>query len=312
MTTTSRGSETPETLHQRAIACWQRGETAAALDAAREAVSSSLDLEILNDLGVMSAKVIGSAAGEAVFETVLAVDATREDARRNLDALRGAVNTKARAAEWRSSATLGGPDPMMPERAFPGMPGASVMREHALRYAFVLDLVAGHHVLDLGCGTGYGSEMLGWTAASVRGFDLWEPEAHERPRWPGGAVLTYGHDLCTNPLPRADIAVAFEVVEHLPDAPGALRTAWGAVDAMIISFPNPVYHGSHHNPYHVNDWPLDEVERQLSESAVARFSSMEIVHFKQDHLDGSGGMVMPGRDPEASYWILVARGLELR
>lgn len=312
MTTTSRGSETPEVLHKRAIDCWQRGETAAALDAARQAVSSSLDLEILNDLGVMSAEIIGVAAGEAVFETVLTVDGTREDARRNLTALREVPATKSRAADWRSSATLGGPDPLMPERAFPGMPSGGVMREHALRYAFVLDLVAGHEVLDLGCGTGYGSEMLGWTATSVRGFDLWEPEAHERPRWPGGAVLRYGHDLCTNPLPRADIAVAFEVVEHLPDAPAALRTAWGAVDAMIISFPNPVYHGSHHNPYHVNDWPLDEVERQLSEAAAARFSSMEIVHFKQDHRDGSGGMVMPGRDPEASYWILVARGVALR
>ncbi len=312
MTTNSRNSKTPQTLHQRAIECWQRGETAAALDAAREAVSSSLDLEILNDLGVMSAEIIGAAAGEAVFETVLAVDGTREDARRNLAVLREGPGPVPRTADWRSSETLGGPDPMMPERAFPGMPIAGVMREHALRYAFVLDLVAGHQVLDLGCGTGYGSEMLGWTAASVRGFDLWEPEHHERPRWPGGAVLTYGHDLCTNPLPRADVAVAFEVVEHLPDAPAALRTAWGAVDAMIISFPNPVYHGSHHNPYHVNDWPLDEVEQQLSEAAVARFSSMEITHYKQDHRDGSGGMVMPGRDPEASYWILVARGTALR
>jgi predicted TPR repeat methyltransferase len=30
-------------------------------------------------------------------------------------------------------------------------------------------------VLDLGCGTGYGTEMLSWTARRVRGFDRWEP-----------------------------------------------------------------------------------------------------------------------------------------
>ena len=67
------------------------------------------------------------------------------------------------------------------------------MSEHASRYALALVFAGGRHVLDLGCGTGYGSEMLTWAAASVRGFDLWRPGEHERPAWPGGAQRHYGH-----------------------------------------------------------------------------------------------------------------------
>lgn len=292
--------------HTRALELWETGNRDEALAALRRAVLSGLDLEAANDFGVVAAATIGEEAGRAVFETILALEPAHAQARENRDALGGAAGSDG---AWRRSTTLGGPDPDLPERAFPGMPAAPVMREHALRYAFTLDLVAGLDTLDLGCGTGYGSEMLSWAARSVRGFDLWEPDAAERPRWPGGAVLTYGHDLCRDRLPTADAAVMFEVMEHLADAPSALRRTWAAVDTLICSFPNPVFHGSHHNPYHVNDWPLDRVEREIADATVGRFGSVALAHWRQDYRDGSQGMILPGRDPEASYWIILARGV---
>ncbi len=212
--------------------------------------------------------------------------------------------TAGRRAGWRSSTTLGGADPLMPERAFPGMPHAQTMREHALRYAFALEHVAGVHVLDLGCGTGYGSEMLTWTARRVSGFDLWQPAAHELPAWPGGAVLSFGHDLCADPLPRAEVAVAFEVIEHLGDAPAALRHAFAAVQRLVLSFPNPTYHGSHHNAYHVNDWSLQELEHELCDAALGSFAQLDLHHWHQ----GPDGLIHEGRRPDASYWLLVSEG----
>jgi hypothetical protein len=292
-------------LHAGALAAWDAGRVDDARDLLTRHAAEPDRLEALNDLAVMLSAGGDDARARALLAAVVALDPHHEDAARNLGALTAG---DAGAASWRQAPTLGGPDPDLPERAFPGMPNAAVMREHALRYSWTLGLVGGLHVLDLGCGTGYGSEMLTWVAASVRGFDLWTPADDERPRWPGGAVLRYGHDLCRNPLPPADAAVMFEVIEHLEDAPAALRMAWRAADLLVTSFPNPVQHGSHHNPYHVNDWTLDEFERELADAAGVRFEAVEISHLNQDYREGRGGMILPGRDPDASYWIVVARG----
>jgi ubiquinone/menaquinone biosynthesis C-methylase UbiE len=284
------------TLHARAREAWGAGDTTGAFELLRRAVAASVDLELLNDFGVAALDAVGAPTARAILAAALAIDPERRDAADNLAIL----------TDWRASETLGGPNAELPERAFPGMPHGKVMADHARRYSFALDVVQGRNVLDLGCGTGYGSEMLTWTATSVRGFDLWQPDVHEVPVWPGGAELTWGHDLCRDALPAADAAIAFEVLEHLADAPAALRLAWQAAPLLVVSFPNPTYHGSHHNPYHVNDWSLDVVEQELRSAAAVRFGQVELAHYRQD----GTGAILPGRDPQASYWLIVARGSE--
>ena len=298
---------------EQALAALEDGRTAEAHEWLRQALAEATELEWLNDLAVLSHQRGRADEAEALLHAVLAIDPERTDAAENLAALAEAAGQlaegEARAdARWRRSQTLGGPDPGMYERAFPGMPRPDIISEHTSRYAYALSLVGGKHVLDLGCGTGYGSEMLSWSAASVRGFDLWQPEPDEHPRWPGVAQLNYGHDLCAQPLPAADLAVMFEVIEHLPDAPRALATAFGAVGELVGSFPNPVYHGSWMNQYHVNDWPLEQFERELERAAVAsgRFSAVELTHH---HQAVRSPLLQPGRDPESSYWVVHARGV---
>jgi 2-polyprenyl-3-methyl-5-hydroxy-6-metoxy-1,4-benzoquinol methylase len=316
------GSAAPA-LHRRGVAAFEAGDADAAAELLRNAVGEAVDLELLNDLAVICDLDGRPEEADALLRACLAIDPDRTDARENLDALAARMAERRSAqparpldpkpltsepAAWRLAATLGGDDPSCPERAYPGMGMPDVMSDHASRYAFVLQHVGGMNVLDLGCGTGYGSEMLTWTAASVRGFDLWQPEAHEHPLWPGGAELNYGHDLCRDPLPRADAAVMFEVIEHLGDAPAALRTAFGAVDMIIASFPNPLYHGSQVNDYHVNDWTLDQFERELEAAARTRFGALQLRHLYQL----GEGLLTAGRNPEASYWIVVARGVDPR
>jgi tetratricopeptide (TPR) repeat protein len=291
---------------EKALTALEDGRVAEAHEWLRQALAETTELEWLNDLGVLAHQRGRADEAEVLLRAVLAIDPEDRDAAENLAALTAAA--PGPDAGWRRSDTLGGPDPGMYERAFPGMPRPDIISEHTSRYAYALGLVGGKHVLDLGCGTGYGSEMLSWSASSVRGFDLWEPGGDEHPSWPGVRELNYGHDLCKHPLPPADLAVMFEVIEHLPDAPRALAIAFGAVGEIVGSFPNPVYHGSWMNQYHVNDWPLEQFERELEQAAVAsgRFSGVELTHH---HQAVRSPLLQPGRDPESSYWVVHARGV---
>jgi SAM-dependent methyltransferase len=289
---------TAERLHADGVEAFANGDRATAADLLRRAALRGVDATVLNDLAVVLAASGEGDRAKAVLETCLTLDPADADARDNLSQLAGDTRS------WRRSQTLGGADPTVPERAYPGMLYAGTMAEHAMRYSLALGVLPGGHILDIGCGTGYGSEMLTWTADSVRGFDLWEPAEHERPQWSGGAELTYGFDVTKNPLPQADSAVMFEVLEHLHDAPAALRNVFSAVTALMASFPNPRFHGSHVNHHHVNDWPLARVEQEITEAAQTRFHKVALAHLHQPL-----GMpsIIPGRDPDAPFWIIVAR-----
>jgi 2-polyprenyl-3-methyl-5-hydroxy-6-metoxy-1,4-benzoquinol methylase len=294
----------------KALAAVEGGRTAEAREWLRQALAEATELEWLNDLAVLAHQLDKADEAEALLRAALAIDPARADAAENLAALAAARSGGGADARWRRSRTLGGPDPGMYERAFPGMPRPDIISEHTSRYAYALSLVGGAQVLDLGCGTGYGAEMLSWSAASVRGFDLWQPSPEEHPSWPGVKQLAYGHDLCSDPLPSADVAVMFEVIEHLPDAPRALELAFRAVDAIVGSFPNPVHHGSWMNRYHVNDWPLEQFERELERAAIASGRFPGGVQLTHHHQALKSPLLTPGRDPEASYWVVHARGLQ--
>jgi hypothetical protein len=284
----------PAERHAAAVAAIGLGHVEEGREQLLELVRSQLDVEHLNDLAVASQMTGRLDDAEALLLAARAVAGEHPDVIENLALLAELRAERSRA--WRAADGVGGTDSRMWERAFPGMPNHGTMGEHCVRYAFAMSRLGGQDVLDLGCGTGYGSEMLTWSAARVRGFDLWQPEPGQHPVWPGGAELTFGHDLCRDPLPPARAATMFEVIEHLPDAPAALRIAWGAVDTLVASFPNPVHHGSHMNQWHVNDWTLDEFEQHLG--------ATEIEHF---HQPLGSVLLHPGRDPEASFWVVVAR-----
>jgi SAM-dependent methyltransferase len=95
-----------------------------------------------------------------------------------------------------------------------------VEQEHVERYRYAAGFVKGANVIDIACGSGYGSKMLADAGArSVRGFDISESAvayANERFASPN---LSYAQGNAENLAAVADnsvdVVVSFETIEHL-------------------------------------------------------------------------------------------------
>ena len=148
------------------------------------------------------------------------------------------------------------------------MRGQLIEVEHVARYRWAASLAAGRRVLDAGCGTGYGAAIMAAQGASeVAGVDIAGAVLDAiRPDMPDAVTLSTAdiHDL---PFPDSsfDLAVCFEVIEHVSEQAGVLDElsrvlAPGGV--LAISSPNrDVYPPG--NPHHLRELTPDELEREL-------------------------------------------------
>jgi 2-polyprenyl-3-methyl-5-hydroxy-6-metoxy-1,4-benzoquinol methylase len=139
--------------------------------------------------------------------------------------------------------------------------------EHRQRYEFAAPLCAGRRVLDLCCGSGYGSAILAAHAAQVVGVDN-DSETIEtgwatlQGRLPNLAfecadAVAY---LRGQILERFDLIVCFEGLEHLQELDRALallREHAAAGMRIIASVPNSRLF-EEQNPFHATDFGYDE------------------------------------------------------
>jgi SAM-dependent methyltransferase len=175
------------------------------------------------------------------------------------------------------------------ERTLPGIPDETYWFE---RHVVAYDLAAARVragaavVLDAGCGEGYGLAMLADAGATrVVGVDLEAPVIdHVRRRYATShpAVEAHVAELSSLPLDDAvvDLTVSFQVIEHLHDIPGYLRSLWRVTrpgGEVWIATPNrltftpgsdvPV------NPFHTREFTAAELRTEC-EAAGFRVSSL--------------------------------------
>lgn len=103
--------------------------------------------------------------------------------------------------------------------------GENVMCPHIMRYAWATRWAWQKTIIDLGCGTGYGSYLLSMVAEKVIGVDD-DPETidYARAHFRASNLSFYVHDLTKKNVPYGDLYVAFELWEHL-DVPEILLPA---------------------------------------------------------------------------------------
>jgi SAM-dependent methyltransferase len=182
------------------------------------------------------------------------------------------------------------------ERVIPGEVDVDLWNEHYSRYLFAARLCRNKRVVEIGCGTGYGSAEIANTAQSVTAIDV-APEAvayasnhYDRPNLKflcgSGTNLPLADD-------SADLIIAFEMIEHLEDWTALLSEARRVLNPFgqfVVSTPNKDFYSesrqhSGPNPYHVHEFGFDEFRQALQ----AHFPHVSL--FVQNH--GSGIVFQP-------------------
>ncbi len=147
--------------------------------------------------------------------------------------------------------------------------------EHAARYRFAVERIAGKKVLDIACGTGYGIGLLQRTASFVCGVDV-DAEAAVQARSECGAnagvLLGDGLRLPINDQ-SFDVVTSFETIEHLNERAAFLRELARVLKPgglLLLSTPNAHYtrpvDGKPSNPFHVYEYTPEELAEELSEA----------------------------------------------
>jgi SAM-dependent methyltransferase len=140
---------------------------------------------------------------------------------------------------------------------------AADLARHRVAYRFAEARLGTGRVLDLGCGTGYGSAELAAHPARVIGMDRIAPAAEARR---SAARFVRGE---LRGLPFAstsfDVVVSFQVIEHLLDPTDYLREVTRVLrpsGALLLTTPN-LLQSERENPYHVHEYEAAELETAL-------------------------------------------------
>lgn len=177
------------------------------------------------------------------------------------------------------------------ERVIPGESANFLYQEALTRYEFAQKfLKKGGKVLDLGCGTGYGSAILG-QMAKVTGLDQ-NQEAIEfaQKKYGSDAKFMVG-DITHLQTPghEFNLVCCFEVIEHLKNPEKMLREVKRVLKPdgyFLLSTPNQdvlSIKGELTSPYHVKEYDLKEIEELLGQffSRVEMFGQRKSVKAKK-------------------------------
>lgn len=167
----------------------------------------------------------------------------------------------------------------IPERFVPDeMHGELVEAEHIARYTWAASFCSGRRVLDAGCGTGYGSELINSAGASeVVAVDRSETAVELTRAAVSSGVRCQIGDVANLEFAddSFDAVVCFEVIEHVDD-PDRVLDEFARVlrpdGLLIVSSPNRDRYVPG-NPHHVRELTRAEMQVMLD----ARFPSARII-----------------------------------
>lgn len=162
----------------------------------------------------------------------------------------------------------------MHERYVPGAYWKLTEYEHLPRYGLAAQLAHGARVLDFGCGTGYGTALLGEVATSAVGMDIaaeaikWARETHRNPKLSFEERADLGRGL---PPASFDLVTCFEMIEHVNhemqrETICSIANMLAPGGRLVISTPDPQFTAPYgDNPYHLREMTESQFMELLQE-----------------------------------------------
>src|SRR3954451_23883879 len=140
--------------------------------------------------------------------------------------------------------------------------------EHLARYLFAAHFAPGQNVVDLGCGVGYGTNvLLASGARRALGVDISETAIeHATGRYRG---CEFTVDDVTQPLDLTafGVRVCYEAIEHVTDPQALVRTLAADLPPgglSLVSTPNGASPALP-NPHHLHEFDGDQFRALLEE-----------------------------------------------
>lgn len=145
---------------------------------------------------------------------------------------------------------------------------------HLARYNFALKYVStGDRVIDVPCGSGYGTKLIAQKGVSVYGVDIHSGTIEHAKEFFSGSGISFlegNMENLENIFPEDnyfDVIISFEGIEHIKNPNLFLNESKRLLKndgKMIISTPRKP-HGS---PYHITEYSLEEFKKLLSKNFV--------------------------------------------
>lgn len=148
-----------------------------------------------------------------------------------------------------------------------------IRADHRYRYEWVAKHLSGTEtVVDAGCGVGYGSSVLARVSGDVFAFDRdRETIEYAKKHYAAGVTSLHFSQASADSVGEfhRDVAVAFEIIEHLADPRPLLSEALRGCKTLFASVPNEKVFPFKNYAFHHRHYTREEFEALLDECGWA-------------------------------------------
>jgi len=171
------------------------------------------------------------------------------------------------------------------ERVVPGQTEITNVCRHIARYNFALPVVQNESVIDLGCGSGYGTFLLSLVSKRVLGIDS-DFDTVEKARVTYPNCVFGCDDILKLKNMRASVIVCFEVIEHIEDTKKLIEV----IDSILLPgghliYSVPLDEEMGWNPHHEHTYTKDTASKIFSYEQLNAYYQ-EGIGFHPEYIEG--------------------------